>query len=58
MTAGLTQRNHAALRVGVEKFIPYTYTDPLAIAATDLIPEVAAAYAESLRVGRCRSTPG
>ena len=41
--------NHAAVRLGPQKVTPFFYTDPLALAAVDLIPEVAVAYANSLR---------
>ena len=40
---------HAALRLAPEEITPYAYADPLALAAADLYPEVAAAYVRSLR---------
>ena len=40
---------HAALRLAPDEITPYAYADPLALAAADLYPEVAAAYVRSLR---------
>ena len=49
--AGVAARswNHAALRLAPDEVTPFAYSDPLALAAVDLLPEVAVAYAESLR---------
>lgn len=49
--AGVAARswNHAALRLAPDEITPFAYSDPLAVAAVDLLPEVAVAYAESLR---------
>ena len=49
--AGVAARtwSHAAIRVGPEEIEPYAYVDPLGLVATDLYPEVAAAYVRSLR---------
>ena len=41
--------NHVALRIAPEQITPFVYTDPLSVGAVDLIPEVAAAYAQSLK---------
>ena len=51
--AGVAARswNHAALRLAPDEVTPFAYSDPLALAAVDLLPEVAVAYAESLRAG-------
>ena len=49
--AGVAARswNHAAIRLAPDEVTPFAYSDPLALAAVDLLPEVAVAYAESLR---------
>ena len=47
--AAARQWGHAAVRIAPDEFTPYTYADPLTIAAVDLIPEKAAAYIETLR---------
>ena len=41
--------HHAALRLAPDEVTPFAYSDPLAVAAVDMLPEVAVAYAESLR---------
>ena len=47
--AAARQWGHAAVRIAPDEFTPYTYADPLTVAAVDLIPEKAAAYVEALQ---------
>jgi hypothetical protein len=47
---------HLALRIAPQEITPYVYSDPLTLVAADLYPEVAAAYAKSLRARNVTET--